>query len=674
MEITDYILLHTTGNLYWKDLNGNYLGCNLEFAEISGLVSPQDIVGKSDRDLFLSNLGEAGISKLTEVDQLVFRNITQISEEVGLDKSGNIAYYLTKKIPLKDSNNTIIGLVGNSLDITDRKLKEEELRKAKENAEAATKIKIEFLDNMRHNIRTPLMGISGFADIIKQEVTDPKIKEYADNLMASSHALMDLLNGILEAIKVSSGEIPLLKKKFSLYKKLQEVIALNKPTAIQKNIELQFYFDPLIPDYLIGDSTRLHRIALELVVNALNFTDKGQVLLSVSLAKGNDADAVIKMIVEDSGIGIAEERQQEIYVQFKRLTPSYEGIYKGNGLGLSIVKQFVDDLQGELYLESQLGIGSKFTVIVKFKKPLLDDSFGCETSILNTIKPLMTSQIVAKIRGSSAATHNDLCKKSRVLVVEDNDMAARIVVSMLTSMNCQAEVANKGLLAVTMAEEQSYDLIFMDIGLPDIDGYEVTKRIRLNEIHKKHVPIIALTAHVDDENKRQCISIGMNAVLTKPLLRETTENILNAFIAYRNMKSTVEVLPTSIEGFEITGEVLNFDYVKTQCGDEAIAIEIISSLVNSFPEVLIKIQQLHKEQQWDLIQGEARKLRDGASYCGTKRLEEACAYLEQGIKLEKIDLYENLYQQTMHEIAQAQQAIESVCGSVANNSSISKIT
>ncbi|WP_019217709.1 sensor histidine kinase [Legionella tunisiensis] len=229
---------------------------------------------------------------------------------------------------------------------------------------------------MRHDIRTPLTGIVGFSDIIKAEAINPNVKEYAENLVASSHALLGLMDEILEAIRVSSGEIPKVKKKFVLKNIMQHALDLHKSKAAAKRLDLSLDFDKAIPQYLIGDNVRIHRITLELLANALNFTDAGFVKLTVKLASRNNREIIIKLIVEDSGMGVPKDKQQEIFLHFKRLTPSYKGIYKGAGLGLSVIKQFIDDLDGEIYVDSELQKGSTFTCIIPLKIALVEDDTG----------------------------------------------------------------------------------------------------------------------------------------------------------------------------------------------------------------------------------------------------------------------------------------------------------
>ncbi len=177
-------------------------------------------------------------------------------------------------------------------------------------AEAASKAKTEFMENMRHDIRTPLTGIVGFSEILKAESTEPRIKEYAENLFASSHALLNLMDKVLEAIHVSSGEIPMLRVKFDLLLTLEQVIALNRAKASEKSIELISEFDENLPQYVVGDKIRIHRIALELITKALNFTDQGQVKLKVMLGKKENKDVVIKLIVSDTGIGILKSNSK----------------------------------------------------------------------------------------------------------------------------------------------------------------------------------------------------------------------------------------------------------------------------------------------------------------------------------------------------------------------------
>jgi two-component system aerobic respiration control sensor histidine kinase ArcB len=621
-ELKFYNLVkYAPGLFYWKDKDSVYQGCNNEFAKFAGLTSRFEVEGKTDHEFPWQERADDYI----KVDQEVIKTgVSHLNhEETVATVDGKVRSMITNKVPLLNSDNQIIGLLGITTDITHQKKAENDLRIAKEEAEVASRAKTEFLENMRHDIRTPLMGITGFADILKNEATDPKIKVYADNLIASSYSLLDLLNGVLEAIKVSSGEIPFLKKKFDLKEKLNNLILLNQAKAQQKKLELLFECDENIPDYLLGDPVRMQRIVLELITNALNFTDKGYVKLSACLAKDNESDAVIKIVVEDTGIGIEKEKQQEIYLQFKRLTPSYEGIYKGFGLGLSIAKQFINDMEGELYVESKVGSGSIFTFVIKLKKPLLaDDALGSEDIMSpsngNTFVLPLAPQMPEQIAETTAGY------KSRILLVEDSALAAQVVVKQLSAMDCIVDLAENGKRGLELAEKNQYDLIFMDIGLPDINGYEVTKRIRLSELKKPHVPIIALTAHAGEENKKKCIDIGMNAVLTKPLPVDQAEDILNFFIPYRRDK-------------------LNL-------GKPSADLEVMHMFLENLPEERGGIQAAYEKKDWIAVKELTHKFNGGVSYCAAARLQAACAKLEKAIREEKSEFFEDLYAQLCSEM------------------------
>lgn len=651
------IVANMPGHVYWKDRDGVYLGCNNRQAESLGLRYGSDVINKTDFDLpWEKNVATA----FRENDIRVMQTgITEIIEEES-QINGKKAIVLSQKTPLRNKENEVIGILGISIDITERKQFEADLKIAKEKAEIANKAKTEFLENMRHDIRTPLTGITGFASIIKDEAKDPKIKEYVDNLNASSYALLDFLNEILDVIKLNSGELPVSKKKFDLRKRLDDVVTLNQAKAHHKGIQLIFDYDKNIPSRLIGDSTRIHRVVLELIVNGLNFTRQGFVSLTTQLAKTEDNNVVIKIVVEDTGVGIESEKQQEIFLQFKRLTPSYEGLYKGAGLGLAIVKQFIEELKGEIYVESKVGEGTKFTCIIPMQIPLLDEEFGTEE--IATPSRLRKHEAIALKQNEVTNNGKISTNKSRILVVEDNVIAATVVSNMLSSLNCQIDVAEDGKKAVQLAQENEYDLVFMDIGLPGIDGYEATRRIRLIEQNKgTHIPIIALTAHVDEENKQRCLEIGMNAVIAKPLAKDRAEDILNAFIPYRKKQEGSHVIESENEtrSLEIEGAVIDSEYaLKILNNDKAILHELLKMLIESFPNELKQLDDAYKIENWTAIREIAHKLKGSSTYVGTIRLKEACDFLESAIKRDDKSDAHMIYKKMLEEISAIEEAVK----------------
>ncbi len=563
---------------------------------------------------------------------------------------GEIRWIIDQGFPIYDETGNCCGVTGVAVDVTQDKLAEDTLRKAKQAAESADKAKTEFLENMRHDLRTPLAGIAGFAAILGEEADNPKIKEYASNLIASSNALLDFLNEILETIRVTSGEIPLLKKKFDLKQKLIDIINLNQARAKQKHLDLTMKYDDSIPHYFVGDPKRIQRIILELVTNALNFTEQGQIKVFIKLAKKTNHETILKFVVQDTGIGIPQDQQQEVFTRFKRLTPSYQGIYKGAGLGLAVVKQFIDDLRGEIYIESELGKGSTFTCIIPLQEALLDEPFGTESV---PVKQLPEPSLYL----------------SQILLIEDQPIAAKMAEHILVTLNCQVDHAVDGKTALEFSNQKRYDLIFMDIGLPDMSGYEVTQRIRSNEANKNTpVPIIALTAHVDSENKQHCVEVGMNAVLSKPLTKEVANDILNAFIPTRTSlevklpkKQVIATAKAATDLFVISGPVIDVKAgIALSNGSEDLYREMLRMLIDSLPQDLEIITIAYQKQQWETVRSTVHKVKSGAIYCATPRLADASAKLDNYIRTGATALIPKLYQQFLQEVKALQENYQNI--------------
>ncbi len=277
-------------------------------------------------------------------------------------------------MPLFDNAGFVVGMVGISIDITERKKAEVELKIAKDAAERANHAKTAFLENIRHDIRTPLSGILGFAEILKNEKNPDKIEDYANKLAKSSNQLLNFLNTVLESIHIASGEIPIMHQRFNLSDIFQNLNDLYQPKAHEKQLGLNFHFDTKHSPYLIGDSIRIYRIILELLGNSLKFTQEGQVNVYAKLTKKNDQNTIIQIEIEDTGPGISVENQPQLFMPFKRFTPSYQGAYKGSGLGLSTVKQFINDLQGEVHYDSNNITGAKFICLIPVKEALLQEA------------------------------------------------------------------------------------------------------------------------------------------------------------------------------------------------------------------------------------------------------------------------------------------------------------
>lgn len=369
-NITQFINC-TPGSLYWKSRDGKYLGCNAFMVKTSGLNSAMDIIGKTDFDLW----PKENAKKLYENDQHVIKTgETIITNEKVTIASGKTMYFTGVKMPLRDNNNNIIGVIGNSLDVTDLEVVKQSLKVAKEKAESANKTKTDFLYNMRHDFRTPFNGILGMSRLLYDSETNNNKKEQLHSIIKASQGLLDQLDEIIEFVSIEDGVLVVSEKQFDLYKIVEDMKNLILPATKEKGLKFIIEVTEEVPKYIIGDSTRTQRILMNLLTNAVKFTNAGHVLLSISIGKIEDNNIVLKFTVKDTGLGMSKEGKDVIFEKFSRLIPSYKGLYQGNGLGLRIVKQFLDEMNGEIHVESKLNKGSTFIVLIPYKLPLL----GCD--------------------------------------------------------------------------------------------------------------------------------------------------------------------------------------------------------------------------------------------------------------------------------------------------------
>lgn len=640
----NFIVQNLPGSIYWKNKNGSYLGNN-DYAKrlMQALGLETNVVGKTDYDIFPKEVAD----DFKRADLKVLSGENLVVEEVTTFSDATEMIQLSSKIPLLDKTKKIVGILGISLDITKLKKTELALQVALEKAKAASQAKTEFLENMRHDIRTPLSGIVGCAEIIRKDSTNPKkVKEYADNLIQSSEALLNFLNKILDGIKVATGEIPLLKKKFDFKKKIQDIIDLNKSLAAEKKLDLILKLDKAIPPYLIGDPVRLQRIILELATNALNFTKKGQVYIELKIKKHEAHNIILEIKVTDTGIGISVDRQDEIFTRFTRLTPAYQGIYKGLGLGLSIVKQFIDDLGGEIYVESQLNKGTIFTCFIPFQEPLVMDVIGVEYVSLP-----FESKVIKNIPETTSSidyNHQNVDSHQRkLLLVEDDQLSANIVQNMLSELNCIIDIAFDAKTALQKVLKHNYHLILMDIGLPDMDGISLTHRIRLQQWQKEDTtPIIGLTAHIDVESRQRCFDAGMNAIILKPLKKETAIELLETFVP----NQCINKISPLAKKRPVTGPVLEIDSMKALLKNEVLIKDCLKLMVTGIEQDFTKLPYLHQTANWQGIREIAHKWQGASSYCGANRLEQACMHLvdylrENGPNESANTLYRQLIQE-----------------------------
>jgi len=360
------------GSIYWKDKNGFYLGRNKHSAESMqdigleakvSLTQDSYFIGKTDHDVFPEDVA----NRYKENDLAVMATKQEMSIEEPITLDGKTYIRLSTKRPLLNETGEVIGIVGNTVDITYLKEIEAELRKAKEKAEAANIAKTGFIRNVEHDIRTPFNGVFGMAQYLWQHETDPVKKEYLGDIVQCAKELLDYCNAILDFSNIEAGYCPIIDKEFNLKTIITKAIKIEIPAAKNKNLALRTKYDDNIPSLMIGDSYRLYRVLINLLSNAIKFTQDGHVELHTFLIEKNAAHALIRLEIDDTGCGIPEDKQDFIFEKFSRLAPSNTGTHKGLGLGLRIVKQFMRDMDGNIHISSKQGKGTRFICNIPFK-------------------------------------------------------------------------------------------------------------------------------------------------------------------------------------------------------------------------------------------------------------------------------------------------------------------
>lgn len=365
--------------IFWKDLNSIYLGCNQNYAELVGLNSPADIIGLSEFDLNWQPHGHSAEFFVARDKEAIAGKVFQDFEQQLNTTDGRVIIVNINKHAFLDDNGKVQGVLGVANDITELKDKEKELQLAQKKAADANKDKIiaeeasiakdEFLRNMRHDIRTPFCGILGIAEILKEKETDDEKRTLLHDLILSAQNILNFLNEILDFTQIELGFKPIISTNFDARKLVNDIKAMMLAVIAQKQITLNLDIEKNVPFTIIGDIVKLKRILINLISNAIKFTEEGSVDVTVSVASIDKNQTTLNFIIHDSGIGIAKENIERIFERFTRITPNYKGIYEGTGLGLYVVKQLLNKMGGTIKIESEPGTGSTFTCNIPFLLP-----------------------------------------------------------------------------------------------------------------------------------------------------------------------------------------------------------------------------------------------------------------------------------------------------------------
>jgi len=517
--------------IFWKDRDLRYLGCNPAFARDAGKDTPQDLLGRDDHQMSWANQAalyqaddravmESGVAKL-------------FYEEPQTTPDGRTIWLSTSKVPLRDDEGGIIGILGLYQDITERKQSESAIRElnadlerrvrqrtaeleivnagllqACDAAQAANRAKSSFLANMSHEIRTPMNGILGMAGLLRRSGVNSKQATQLDHIDTCATHLLHLLSDILDLSKIEADKLSLEAAPLALVPLLQHVSEMIGERARAKGVQVRVE-RPSLPDGLIGDATRLQQALLNYATNAVKFTETGSVTLRVQAHDVTEDSALLRFEVEDTGIGIDPATQARLFRAFEQADSSTTRAYGGTGLGLAITRRLAEMMGGEVGVESQPGQGSRFWFTARLARQA------------GAVAPPETDE-----RQAEALLRRDHAGRS-VLLVDDDPVNRLVVDSLLREAGLHVALANDGIEAVELVARQPVDVILMDMQMPRLDGPDATRRIRQIP-HAATVPIVALTANAFEQDRERCLAAGMDDFITKPIeARDLFETVLS---------------------------------------------------------------------------------------------------------------------------------------------------
>ncbi|MGH1404649.1 MAG: ATP-binding protein [Alphaproteobacteria bacterium] len=599
------------------DIGPEIIYVNEAFSRISGYAA-EEVIGKTPRILEDTGTDHATLGRLHKA----LKNGKSFQGEIQNHTKDGIAYWLDVSIaPVRDEQNKVTHFAAIKRDVTQRKAFEKEMQINREAAEVANRSKDGFLANMSHELRTPMNGIIGLSELLTEMSLPEEQGELVEAINGSSRNLLILLNDILDLSKIEANELTLEEIPFTFRRVMSQTIELLGNTAGQKNIDLKLSVNPLVPERIIGDPARIQQILNNLVANSIKFTDEGYVRIDVSCQRDQVGDPVLHIRVEDTGIGIPEDKQMSVFQKFTQADVSTSRKYGGTGLGLAITKDLVGMMGGVISMDSAVGKGTTFYVEIPVEEASVDQ------------RPIENAEGTAGEQGVRYSLDEP------ILIVDDHPVNLLFMSKVLGKLGfTNVDEASGGKLAVELYRQKRHKVIFMDCQMPEIDGFEASAQIRDEEGYINEARIIAVTADAMKGARERCIDSGMNDYISKPVDLEKLKTILDMWMpipeATHNLVEEAEVCEAPVvEHNDNDGGAVIMDWDRLDLftnGDleeEKMLIDLFMSCAQETLGVLVQECQDGCNEAWSSA---AHKLKGSAANLGAEVLASICFEAEEG--------------------------------------------
>ncbi len=560
--------------------------------------------------------------------------------------SGQLTEVIYNFSVYSNDNDEVSGIFAAARDVTRQKQIEDELQQAKTLAEAASRVKSEFLANMSHEIRTPMNAIIGLSHLALNKDLSVEIRDYLEKISSSSNNLLSILNDILDFSKLEAGRLTIDHRPFDLDEILDNIHNLFADRAVEKRLDFKMDVAPEVPRGLVGDALRLQQVLINLLGNAIKFTERGQVALKITAPQTAPPQARLLFCVTDTGIGMSDDDREKLFQPFSQVDGSITRRFGGTGLGLVISHNLLELMGGEFSVTSAPGQGSSFSF-----------ELSLELSSLSQRRP----------SGTHVPTQGDFGKLlagARILVAEDNLINQQVVQEFLNLSGVTVDIANNGKETIALLERGVFDAVLMDVHMPEMDGFEATKLIR-KQARFAQLPVIALTAGVTKEERERCIASGMNDFIAKPINPKKLMWTLAQWIKPIEEAATDALAAEPAAQLFGAKDLPGFDLhnLLEMIGDnQELAIRLLLNFMESTKNVPAEIEALLTTR--DLVSARERihKLKGAAGTIGAVRLYTASEALEAELKNElppaTFDSFRDVLEQTMSVIAALHQPEE----------------